>query len=89
MEHRKMDRRMTGHQDFEFCATFFKTTKEGQKFCDIREWCWETWGPSCEYDIWTKRPNPNQHWCWANDDFKMKIYFKTDKEDMLFILRWI
>jgi hypothetical protein len=89
MEHRKMDKRMTGHEDFGYCATFFKTVREGQKFCDIRDWCWDNWGNSCEYEFWNGRPAPNQHWCWANDEHKIKIYFKTDVEYTLFLLRWI
>ena len=89
MEHRKMDKRMTGHQNFDYYASFFKTTREGQKFCDIRDWCYETWGTSSEYEFWVNRSTPNNFWCWANDEFKIKIYFKTDREYGLFLLRWL
>lgn len=89
MEHRKQDKRMSGWRDFEYCAMFNTGKADSQLFCDVRDWCFESWGPSCELDYWHARAKPNGSWCWANDEFKMKIYFKTDVEYALFLLRWV
>ena len=30
----------------------------------------------------------NEHWCWQNDDYARRLYLRTDKELVLFKLRW-
>lgn len=86
MENKKLDRRFEGYTDFKYCVEF--RTGEMDKFCDIRNWCWTQFGPSCEIDIWRKVHNRNSAWCWVNDEWKVRIYFASDKEYQWFILKW-
>lgn len=62
------------------------------------EWCWETWGPSKTINDWYNdyrdgkvRPDAhihNEHWCWEMNEEKDRIFFRTEKEFGLFLLRW-
>lgn len=49
MKSRKLDRRHNGYDIFQYGVDF--TNNEELKFCQIREWCWQQFGPSCELDI--------------------------------------
>ena len=70
------------------------------QYQEIREWCWQTWGSSKELNEWLRSnfhlmtngensPCQNAHWCWITDQSYSRIYFRTDKEIMLFKLRWL
>ena len=84
MKHSKLDRRHTGYSNFKYAAQF--VPKEKHKFCDIREWAWTQWGPSCEMEFWDSIRNPR--WCWVVDQYKIKIFFATDAEYQWFLLKW-
>jgi len=84
MRHSKLDRRHTGYSNFKYAAQFIP--KEKHKFCDIREWAWTQWGPSCEMEFWDSIRNPR--WCWVVDQYKIKIFFATDAEYQWFLLKW-
>jgi hypothetical protein len=85
MNAKKLDRRHTGSAYFKYAVEF--TSKEGIEFCQIREWCWEQWGPSCEMEFFYKVKR-DAVWAWINDQYRIKIYFKSDKEYQWFILKW-
>ncbi len=75
------------------------TYQAQQQFHSWFAWCWETWGPSKTLKLWykdldhNKVLNPdavshNEHWCWEMDENQERIFFRTDKEFSLFLLRW-
>ena len=86
MKELKLDRRHTGYGDFKYSITF--RGSETDKFCDIRNWCWEQWGPSVEIDNRIKLINPNPKWSWISDEYRLRIYIATDKEFQWYILKW-
>lgn len=72
-----------------------------QKFFLIREWCWNTWGSSKELHNWIDDQNAlkynpsmfilhsqNEHWSWGNENYKPRIYLRTEKELSLYLLKW-
>ena len=85
MKAKKLDRRNVGYGDFKFSVSF--VSKEEQKFCDVREWAWQQFGPSCEMDFWYKTGKKSS-WCWINDRYRTAIYFNSEKEYQWFILKW-
>ena len=71
-------------------------TSRKVKFNEMREWCWENWGPSKEMmefdhtDLFDGVHSSNSHWCWLNDAHgRRRIYLRTDHEAELFTLRWL
>jgi hypothetical protein len=86
MNSHKLDRRFAGYNNFKYCSEFARV--EVQKFQDIRIWCWDTWGPSCELSKYTKLDIQNPAWCWASTEWYTRIYFATDAEYSWFLLKW-
>ena len=99
----KIDKRHTGHSYFEFYTDWFyepwysNSALSFQRFCMIRDWCWQTWGSSKEINNWIKDVNDrsrcelysqNEHWSWGNEGFKPRIYLCTEKELSLYLLKW-
>lgn len=85
MRLKKLDRRMNGYGDFKY-STKFRRLSQGDLFFEVRNWCWETWGPSCELEFWDVNKNPA--WAWAMTEFEIKIYLTGDKEASWFTLKW-
>ena len=60
-------------------------------FFELRNWCWDQFGPSVECDFirmsrgMTNDPS-NAQWSW--DLAKNEIYLATDAERMMYELRW-
>jgi hypothetical protein len=86
MKTSKLDRRHNGYGHFKYCVTF--RTTEISKFCEIRNWCWQTWGPSTELEFWEKLDTPNKSWTWITNQWNIRIYFGTDKEYNWYMLKW-
>ena len=82
----KLDRRHNGHGIFRYYVRF--TSAELEKFVDVRNWCWQTWGASCELDTFYHLENPNQKWGWVRDSYNTKIYLGSDAEYQWFLLKW-
>lgn len=85
MKSKKLDKRHKGYSQFKYSVDF--SWREKTKFCEVRNWCWEQWGPSCEINIaeeLAEKPN----WCWLFDDWRCRIYFISEKEYQWFILKW-
>lgn len=80
----KLDKRFNGHNFFRYAASF--NSLQSDKFCDVRNWCWEQWGPSSEYEYW--RPSRNPAWCWISDDYKLRILLADSKELQWYLLKW-
>lgn len=95
MKIKKLDRRMNGYGDFKYAADFTYNWK-GTRFDHAREWCWTTFGPSVELDIWHELDRPgdgrNDKWAWDrgqyNKTFRCIIYLKGDQEVTWFRLRF-
>ena len=87
MKHRKLDRRFSGYKDFKYCVNF--SNKELDKFCEIRNWCWEQWGASSELDTWYKIALKNPAWCWQYDQWNTRLYFASDAECQWYLLKWM
>jgi hypothetical protein len=85
---KKLDARMSGHGSF----THFMEYKfnDSAKFINCRNWCWQQWGPSCELEFWFKnKDTANQHWCWMMDQWRVRVYFKTEAEAQWFGLKFL
>lgn len=95
----KLDKRFKGNGHFKYGAT----TNFEHIFCEMREWCWTTFGPSKEIGYWLDdtdfrihyMPKPktvvhhNEHWSWHSDDLSFnKIFLRSEKELVLFKLRF-
>ena len=99
---RKLDKRYTGSKDFQYFVKpgnpllnplggFYQLTKlRYEIFFDLRVWCWQTWGPSCEYSLWShvSDEQKNKHWAWDTENTKMRIYLASDKEAAWVRLKW-
>lgn len=93
----KLDKRNTGYGKFKYAIQ--SVSIYAKEFFDIRAWMWDTWGASKELREWMSdsRINfakedllscQNEYWCWQNDNYHRRLYLRTDKELMLFKLRW-
>ena len=79
----KLDKRHNGNSRFKYFASF--GYGELLKFVEVRNWCWQTWGPSAELDI---SGLVDQKWAWVHDDYNTRIYLASDTEYQWFILKW-
>lgn len=100
----KLDKRHTGHSNFKYAIGSGKGRFLKQhNFCEIREWCWTTYGPSKEIDEWLedlKYHQPwqqtyygpithhNEFWAWQKESYQRRIFLRTDKELAYFKLRF-
>lgn len=67
-------------------------------YVQFRNWCWETWGPSCERDYYLYMKHVgkddininlmNPHWCWYSSGYDKRIYLAGDEEKVWFKLKW-
>ena len=94
---KKLDKRNNGYGKFKYAV--HSTSLYSQEYYEIRKWMWDTWGASKELKEWMIDSRvvltsaetiscQNEHWCWQNDDYARRLYLRTDKELVLFRLRW-
>jgi len=95
---KKTDRRHTGSDIFEYVVdvqqeAIGRRTERIIDFVAVREWCWNTFGSSCEREHWlylVKFNQPrNERWCWHSDFGNFKIYIRDEKEVNWFKLKWM
>jgi hypothetical protein len=86
MKAKKTDARFSGYPNFKYHITFRRM--ETEQYCNIRKWCWETFGASCELQNISRVTNPNMEWCWDSDEWKSRIYLATEKQYQWFLLKW-
>lgn len=86
MKVKKLTRNFRGYNLYKYCVEF--THKDGNKFCQQRNWCWEQWGPSSEIQFCEKSDNPNKKWCWIMDQHRIRIYLATNAEASWYSLKW-
>lgn len=100
---KKIDKRYSGGKWFKYIATpkprvnftsyFPPSTRadEERQFIEMRNWCWNQWGPSTELRFYNHdwhREWINPVWAWETEYDKLRIYFETDKEAAWFQLKW-
>lgn len=101
-----LDKRYTGREafkymiedftdgDFMIFAPSYSKTEKLKKFITLRNWCWETWGPSCERDYHLSMKHNkdndmlNKHWCWYSIGYQRRIYLAGDEEKVWLKLKW-
>ena len=63
------------------------------KFKEVRYWCIQTWGMSCEREHYLQMLSDeftvNTQWCWHTEFYDTKIYLCTGKEANWFKLKWL
>ena len=64
-----------------------------ERFIELRNWCWDTFGPGVERKFITLHPTSTgvesiHKWAWHTDEEELRIYFKGDEELTLFKLKW-
>jgi len=79
----KLDKRHNGYDRFKYFASFSSTNL--YKFVEVRNWCWQNWGPSSELDI---TGLGDQKWAWIHGQYNTRIYLATDAEYQWFVLKW-
>lgn len=86
----ELDGRHSGHGTFTHRVRISGPKQEKiDMFHRVRTWCWETFGPSTERDTYTSA-NVTAPWAWHLDSqhYIPYIYLKTNREQMLFTLKW-
>jgi len=87
MKIKKLTRQFSGGDTFTHMVQYIY--KNADIFVEHRQWCWETWGPSCELDYYYKTGKKNPLWSWMSDsNGRIRIYFGSEKEAAHFGLRW-
>lgn len=89
----KLDRRHSGHWHFKYRVEFHRNPGINKQliFCDVRNWCDDTYGHSCERDIVGNLPDPKPVWAWHSDfdSGRYWIFLKDDTELSLFQLKFV
>lgn len=82
----KLDNRYAGGRTFDYAVEFTYPYKDGQMFCEVREWCWATWGPGRELKFVPK--DSDMLWAFITDNHRTRLYLRSKKEVEWFTLRW-
>jgi hypothetical protein len=83
----KLDSRYAGGQKFDYCLEFYHPHSQGREFCEIREWCWQTWGPGRELKFLDY--NTEYKWAFLVDGYRTRIYLSGNEELSWYKLRWM
>lgn len=86
----KLDRRHKGNGVFDYFIDFLAARqlpidKRNEDFVTIRNWCWESWGPSQELD-WVGW-DTGTRWAWWREPGRASIYF-NEPELAAYLLQW-
>jgi hypothetical protein len=100
----KTDKRYTGSHIFQYVVDVknhsfpvihnkFSKSQKFKQFQEVRDWCIQTWGMSCEREQYLQLQvnefDVNTHWCWHTEFHDTKIYLRTDKEANWFKIKWL
>ena len=87
----KLDKRHNGHLFYKYSvapiwhsAYTYTSTVYDQQFVNVRNWCWETWGPSTEFMM----PSRSEYWAWDSEFKHRRIYLKNDEALIFFKLKF-
>ena len=105
---RKTDARFTGNDFFKYVVDVRadgmsvpiigglqqQIARRVLNFIEVRDWCIQTWGMSCERTIYldilgAEGRQVNTHWSWHTEFGETKIYLSSDKEANWFKLKWL
>jgi hypothetical protein len=93
MKFYKQDARHNHHQLFPYAVSFHFSTEGRTQFLDLRQWCWNTWGPGIE--TWLHQPFwhseiTDHSWGWLSDQksYRLRILFKSPEQFTLAKLKW-
>ena len=87
MKHYKLDKRFKGYGNFKYSVDF--NWREKSKYLEVRNWCWDQWGPSSEVAFLEDNQSlVSEGWSWDTSEFKNRIYLATEKEYQWFLLKW-
>ena len=100
---KKLDKRYNGSDSFKYLIdvkkaipaqtvppSYYSLASMSEKrieFVKMRQWAWETWGPSCEIAFYDQL---EKDYVWSRDQENdhLRIYLKTEKELSWFLLKW-
>jgi hypothetical protein len=82
----KLDRRHNGYTWYKYYITpgNFEYHESRRLLTDLRNWCWDTYGPSAELG-WNQE---GSLWAWDTEHNNKRIYLKSDAEMTLFKLKY-
>ncbi|NDB84162.1 MAG: hypothetical protein EB127_15800 [Alphaproteobacteria bacterium] len=83
----QLDGRYAGGWHFKYAIEFNRPHFDGDLYCEVREWCWQTFGPSRELKF-INHQDDNHAWCFMTDNHRTRIYLKSKKELEWFTIRW-
>ena len=105
MKLKKTDGRFTGHLVYEYFVDFTLATSfspmrpspstvnravhDRKRLNEVRNWCWETFGPGCELDtaLLLNHDREEPEWCWRTEHNQLRIYLKAKNAEW-FTLKW-
>lgn len=94
----KTDKRFSAYPHFKYNVT---SISGRNSFFELREWLWQTYGPSKELSEWTADlksgtfhmygpiTHHNMSWCWNTDTYSRRIFLLGDEELVMFKLRFM
>lgn len=95
----KLDTRFAGHRHLKYRIKLLGDyTVRYDQYIQIRNWCWDTWGSSCERDILIELADKDEsfirRWSWHAEKYNKRfydlyIYLATDQEYVMFKLKWM
>lgn len=92
---KKTDGRHAGGGNWKYFVEInCNNTQQKRLFCEWREWCWSQWGPSKELNFYSSTDLfdgvacSNANWCWLADQWRSRLYFRTESEASMFTLKW-
>ena len=61
-----------------------------KKFIEVRDWCWETFGPGVEWTIMQYQSSIVRPWIWIsdNDGKRLRVLFSNEKQYTFARLKW-
>lgn len=95
---RKTDKRFGGYEHFQYVVDLpgYRRPHKIVLFNEIRKWCADTWGLTCEKDAYLDLVASgatdalDYKWVWHHDSFSLdfKIFLVSDKELTWFNIKW-
>lgn len=83
--------------DFRHCVEFSRqfNYENFWQYYQAQMWCWDQFGPSINLDIWVDLQKSHKNkmdevWAYQAQTslYPCRIYFKSDKELEVFLLKW-
>jgi hypothetical protein len=87
---KKLDGRYDGHRWFKYRVEMGFYIGRANVLTEVRNWLWNTWGPSVEIHLYAAVDEnlSNNHWAWDTRNKNFYMYLASDKELTLFQLKW-